>query len=136
MAAAFARTDSTILAVHTSTFPVALNVLWLVFHWRLAERAGFACGWRERTGEALWLCAGERRRGARGPETAMLASYGPLIVLRYVVDERPSWADLARTAHRIAPFAAPTRPNETPRSPISALGVCPLPSRMNGWSRA
>lgn len=41
-----------------------------------------------------------------GPETAMLAACGPLIVLRWLADERPARRDLMIAVRRMAPFAA------------------------------
>ncbi|MGX7705565.1 L-lactate permease [Methylobacterium sp. Gmos1] len=109
VAAAFARTDPTTLAVNTSWFMVAFNLLWLPLFWRLAERAGVSCGWRERVNEMRWLCAGLAAviaaTVALGPETAMLAAYGPLIALRYVLDERPSHRELLLATRKVAPFA-------------------------------
>ncbi len=110
VAAAFARTDPTTLAVNTSWFMIAFNLLWLPLFWRLADRAGVSSGWRERVNEALWLCASLAAviaaTAVLGPETAMLAAYGPLIALRSVVDERPSRRDLILAARKVAPFAA------------------------------
>lgn len=110
VSAAFARMDPTELAVNSSWFMVAFNALWLPCYWRLADRSGVPGDRRERAGEALWLGGALASvivaTAALGPETAMLASYGPIIALRFLVDERPSWADIVRAARRIAPFAA------------------------------
>ena len=88
---AFARTDVLGLAVDTSGFLVALNLAWLPLFWRLADRAGISADRREWIGEALWLCAGlglvVTTTRFLGPETAMLVAYGPLIVMKFIVDE-------------------------------------------------
>lgn len=88
VAAAFARTDPTTLAVHTSAFLIAFNVLWLPCYWRMADRAGVVGDWTDKASEAAWLGASLAGViGATvllGPETAMLASYGPIIVLRWL----------------------------------------------------
>ncbi len=66
---------------------------WLPLFWRLAGRAGLGAGPGELASEALWLAACLALViGATyllGPEAAMLATYGPMIVLRFLWDERP-----------------------------------------------
>ena len=108
IAAAFARTDVLGLAVDTSGFLVALNLAWLPLFWRLADRAGISADRRECIGEALWLCAGlglvVTTTRFLGPETAMLVAYGPLIVMKFIVDERPKLYDLGQAAKRMLPF--------------------------------
>lgn len=108
VAGAFARTDPTGLAVHTSFFQVAFNIFWLPLFWRMAEKAGVPAGWRERMSEALWLAASLAlvigATALLGPEIAMLAAYGPVIVLRYLVDERPDRAKLGLAFSRMLPF--------------------------------
>jgi lactate permease len=110
VAAAFARTDPTTLAVHSSYVLVVFNVLWLPLFWRMADKAGIVAGWRERTAEALWLGASlvlvVSTTALLGPETAMLAAYGPMIVMRWLVDERPNRAAIILAMRGIAPFAA------------------------------
>ena len=109
VAAAFARTDPTTLAVHTSFFLVAFNALWLPLYWRMADKAGLAVGWSERISEAVWLGASVAgviaATALLGPETAMLASYGPAILLRWLADERPDRQTIVLAARRMAPFA-------------------------------
>ena len=109
VAAAFARTDPTTLAVHTSLFVVVFNALWLPLYWRLADKAGLAVGWTERISEAAWLAVSIAGViGATvllGAETAMLASYGPMILLRWLVDERPDRQAFLLAIGRMAPFA-------------------------------
>ncbi|MBB3938216.1 hypothetical protein [Aureimonas phyllosphaerae] len=96
--AAFARTDATTLAFHASFIMAAFNLLWLPFFWRLGDRAGVTGGARERLSELGWLCSGlflvTAATALLGPEIAMLAAYGPLILARYLVDERPNRAEL------------------------------------------
>lgn len=108
VAAALARTDPTALALHASTLVVAFNIAWLALYWRLADRAGFALGHRERLSEALWLGASlalvVAATAVLGPETAMLAAYGPVIALRYLIDERPDRQALVRVGRRMLPF--------------------------------
>jgi lactate permease len=108
-AAAFARADPTTLTVNASFFLVAFNVLWLPLYWRMADRAGVVTDWRERISETLWLGTSLAfvivATALLGPETAMLAAYGPMIVLRYLVDERPHRGELILAIRKVAPFA-------------------------------
>jgi lactate permease len=109
LAAAFAHTDPTALTVNASLFLVVFNVLWLPLYWRMADRAGIVADWRERISEALWFGTSQTfviaATALLGPETAMLAAYGPMIVLRYLVDQRPDRVELILAIRRLAPFA-------------------------------
>ncbi len=106
--AAFAGMDPTELALRASVFVCAFHLFWLPMFWRLAARAGIAAGPREHGMEALWLAAGlALASGATlwlGPEIAMLAAYGLLIVLRFLAQERPGRAALIRACGRMLPF--------------------------------
>lgn len=106
--AAFARTDPTALALRTSLIYLAFNILWLPIYWRMAERAGIGADWRERASEAIWLVGSLGlaivATAFLGPEPAMLAAFGPAIVLRYLIDERPDRAALMIAARRMLPF--------------------------------
>lgn len=108
-AAAFAQTDATELALNASPYMAVLNVLWLPLFWRLAKREGVDADWRKCASEAIWLGSAVvlviAATAFLGPETAMLAAYGPLIVLRYLADERPTRAALLKAARGAAPFA-------------------------------
>lgn len=108
VAAAFAKTSPTSIALNASAFVIAFHVLWLPLFWRLAAKAGLSATSLELVSETLWLAAGlSLTIGATallGPEIAMLAAYGPLIVLRYVADERPSYCLASSALQRAAPF--------------------------------
>ncbi|MQW90375.1 hypothetical protein GHJ82_26995 [Sinorhizobium saheli] len=108
VAGAFSRTDPTALAVNASFFQAALNVLWLPLYWRMARRAGVGASFRERLSEVLWLGGSLllliAATQALGPEVAMLCAYGPIIVLRYLFDERPDPRKLLEAVRRMAPF--------------------------------
>ena len=97
-------------------FPTAalMALVWLPLYWRTASRAGFDphSGGKttERLREAGWIAAALALLAAftawLGPETALLASYGPLITLRYLLDRRPDRRAFAATARRMLPYAA------------------------------
>ena len=98
------RADPTTLTVNASFFLVAFNVLWLPLYWRMADRAGIVTDWRERISETLWLGTSLAfvivATALLGPETAMLAAYGPMI--RCCV----TWSTSARiAASSSSPFA-------------------------------
>ncbi|KAB2684378.1 L-lactate permease [Brucella tritici] len=106
--AAFARTDPTSLALNSSFIMVAFNLLWLPLYWRLADQAGLSTTWAGRVSEAGWLAGSIGlviiATALLGPETAMLASYGPVIVARYLLDERPDPKQALAAAYRMSPF--------------------------------
>ncbi|WP_424629171.1 L-lactate permease [Bradyrhizobium sp. SYSU BS000235] len=106
--AAFAQTDPSSLAVHAGWIYLGFNILWIPIYWHMAERVGPVGDWRERAGEFVWLVVSLGSTilatTVLGPEIAMLAAFGPAIVLRYVVDERPDRAQLIAVAGRMLPF--------------------------------
>lgn len=109
VAAAFARTTPDQVVLNASVFQAAVLLCWLPIYWRLVDDVGLASGWRERGIEAAWLVVAIASvilaTRLLGPEIAMLAAFGPLIVLRYLVDERPDRAAIVGAARRMAPFA-------------------------------
>jgi len=62
---------------------------------------------RQRVGEAAWMLVAMSLLMAAtwlvGPETALLAGFGPLIVARFVVERRPDRAALAAAARHVLP---------------------------------
>jgi len=106
--AAFARTDPTTLAVNSSFYVAVFNAFYLPLYWRLARNAGISASCAECASEALWLGAAIALVIAAtaflGPEIAMLAAYGPVIVVRYLADERPNRVELRRAMTRMLPF--------------------------------
>lgn len=106
--AAFARIEATEFAVHASLYQAIFTLMFLPLYWRMAARAGIGAPLRAHLIEAVWMCAGLALAiGATallGPETAMLAAYGPLIVLRYLCDMRPSRPEIAAAIARALPF--------------------------------
>jgi lactate permease len=106
--AAFARMDPSVLAVRSGLIYLIFNLLWLPVYWHMAERAGIGAPWRERLSELVWLAGSLGLTIAAtallGPEAALLAAFGPAIVLRYLIDEKPDRAALIAAAHRMLPF--------------------------------
>lgn len=110
LAAAYARLDPALLALH-ALVPVALLMLvWLPLFWRTGRAAGYAPRLRDALDDIGWMALAiallALATWALGPETALLTAFAPLIVLRYLLDNRPSRAQLAATAQRALPFAA------------------------------
>lgn len=128
VAAAYARTDPISLAVHSSFFLAAFNAIWLPLYWRLADAAGIRAGAAERIREALWLGGSLAlvigATALIGPETAMLAAYGPVIVLRYLTDERPPDAnELIMSARRNACAKAVAGTSRTSGYPSDSFSI-------------
>ncbi len=108
LASAYARVPASQLALY-SMVPVALlMVLWLLLYWRTARRAGLKAAPSEHAREAAWMIASLAALTAAtallGPETALLSAYGPLIVLRYLLDRRPDRLRMAAAARTALPY--------------------------------
>ena len=108
LAAAFAHLPGSELGLY-SMVPVSLLMLvWLALFWRTAREAGLGASARECAHEALWIAAGLALLAPAtawlGPESALLATYGPLIVLRYLMDVRPDRRAAWATARRAWPY--------------------------------
>jgi lactate permease len=84
--------------------------VWLPLFWRTARHAGFGAPAAECAREAAWVAAALALMAIAtawlGPETALLAVHGPLIVLRYLLDGRPGRRAAWATARRVLPHAA------------------------------
>ncbi|WP_354681125.1 hypothetical protein [Cupriavidus plantarum] len=108
LAAAYARMTPTTLGL-CSTIPVALLMpVWLTMFWRAAKAAGIEGSVGDCIGEALWIAAGmlllAAANAAIGPETALLASYGLLIAVYFVVTQRPGAEAFLLAARKVLPF--------------------------------
>ncbi|MGE8046912.1 hypothetical protein ACQKPT_01205 [Pseudomonas monteilii] len=108
LAAAYARLPAEQVGLY-AVGPVALLMLvWLPLYWRTARAAGLGGSMTEAVSEAAWVGAGlillALATAYLGPETALLAAYGPLIVLRYVMDVRPSRRQRTLTFRRALPY--------------------------------
>ncbi len=110
LAAAYARLPPAVLGLYTLLPAVLLMGVWLWLFWATARAAGLPGTVGQRLEEAGWVAAGLGLLGLSthflGPETALLAAYGPLIVLRYLRDQRPDWRQARAAAARAAPYAA------------------------------
>lgn len=109
LAAAYARIPAVQLGMY-SMLPVSLLMLvWLSLFWQTAHRAGIAATKAENMREVGWVVACmlllATTTAALGPETALLAAYGPLIVLRYLLDGRPTRRQAWGAAINVLPYA-------------------------------
>ncbi|HPU53619.1 MAG TPA: L-lactate permease [Burkholderiaceae bacterium] len=110
LAAAYAKMPATALA-SASLVPVALlMIVWLPLFWRTAAGAGLSAPASEHLGEIGWvaLCLGTLAlvNAQLGPEIALIAAFGPLIVIRHLLDSRPSAAQIRQALARTWPYAA------------------------------
>ena len=108
LASAYARVPASQLALY-SLVPVALlTALWMALYWRTAARAGLRAAASEHWREAGWMTVSLAALAAAtallGPETALLAAYGPLIVARFLLDRRPGRAQLQAAAGGALPY--------------------------------
>lgn len=109
LAAAYTRMPATDLALYSMPLIALLMVVWLALYWRTARQAGLGISAAEALREALWTSTGLSLLALStwwlGPETALLAAYGPLIVARYLADQRPDRARLRSTVRAVLPYA-------------------------------
>lgn len=144
LAAAYARIPAVQLALHTA-IPVALLMLvWLGLFWQTARRAGLSAGWSESLREITWIVTSLLALAVAtlhlGPETALLAAYGPLIVLRYLLDLRPDRRHTRAAARKILPYVlligglALSRLQPELRHFLSTFGEFTLFDDLPAWS--
>ncbi|MGE8686090.1 MAG: hypothetical protein ACN6PJ_03065 [Achromobacter sp.] len=110
LASAYARVPAAELALY-SMVPVALLMtIWMALYWRSAARAGLRAEAPEYWREAGWMAASLAALAAAtavlGPETALLSAYGPLIVLRFLLDRRPDRPRMWAAARGALPYIA------------------------------
>lgn len=108
LAAAYARMPATELSLYAMVPTALLMLVWLPLFWRTTNRAGFAGTISECMREAGWIVAGIGLLSVAtfylGPETALLSTYGPLIVVYYLRSQKPSMAQALTTMRRALPF--------------------------------
>lgn len=144
LAAAYAKMPSAELAT-ACLMPVALLMgIWLPLFWRTAVQAGFSASVREHLIEFAWiaLCLGALAIATAhlGPEIALICAFGPLIVIRHLVDNRPNAAQLRLALVRVWPYIALvgalglTRAVAPLRRTLASLGtVAPYPD-LPAWA--
>lgn len=108
LASAYARVPAVQLALYSMVAVALLMGVWMVLFWRTASRAGLRAPTSEHWREAGWMAASLALLSAAtallGPETALLAAYGPLIVLRFLHDRRPDRPEALEAARRALPY--------------------------------
>jgi len=108
LASAYARVPATQLALYGMAPVALLTVLWMLLYWRTARGAGLRAEPAEHVREALWMIASLAALSAAtallGPETALLSAYGPLIVLRFLLDRRPDRPRMMAAARKALPY--------------------------------
>jgi lactate permease len=108
LASAYARVPAAQLALYSMVAVALLMGVWMVLFWRTASRAGLRASATEHRREAGWMLASlallSGATALLGPETALLAAYGPLIVLRFLHDRRPGRPQALEAARRALPY--------------------------------
>ncbi|WP_419343317.1 hypothetical protein ACM1PE_11485 [Achromobacter sp. PD1] len=108
LASAYARVPASQLALYGMVPVALLTVLWMLLYWRTARRAGLRAEPAEHAREAVWMIASLGALSAAtallGPETALLSAYGPLIVLRFLLDRRPDRPRMMAAARKALPY--------------------------------
>ncbi|NMK45463.1 hypothetical protein [Achromobacter sp. Bel] len=108
LASAYARVPAPQLALYSMVAVALLMVVWMILFWRTARHAGLRASAAEHRREAVWMAASlgllTAATALLGPETALLAAYGPLIVLRFLLDRRPGRPQAVTAAKRALPY--------------------------------
>lgn len=108
LASAYARVPAAQLALYSMVAVALLMGIWMVLFWRTAKSAGLHATAAEHRREAGWMAASlgllTAATALLGPETALLAAYGPLIVLRFLLDRRPDQTRLREAARSALPY--------------------------------
>ncbi len=108
LAAAYARMPANEMGFYSALPTGLLMLIWLPLFWRTAKLAGFKASRRESVREAIWISVGLSLLAIAtlylGPEAALLATYGPLIVIYYLFERRPDLKHTLATSRKILPF--------------------------------
>lgn len=108
IAAALAGADPTTFALWSGGLVCCMLLLWLPVFWKLAGRAGLPFPRSERKVDAAWL-AGTLAllllmTWLGGPETGLIASFGPVIALRYFLSHDSRLDNLLVAARQVWPY--------------------------------
>jgi lactate permease len=110
LAAAYVGITPNELGVAVAPPVAVMSFVWLALYWRTAHAAGIHASVREHVSEAAWVLAGVALVAVAthflGPEIALLSAYGPLIVIRFLVDRRPTAQQFVQTARQAIPYVA------------------------------
>jgi lactate permease len=108
LGASYARVSATSLGLYSIIPLFAMMCVWLPLFWRTAAKAGFGASWQECAKEACWIMVAFALLAAAtallGPEISLLAAYGPLIALRYWIDQRPGQQQCYVVIRRVTPY--------------------------------
>ena len=107
LASAYAKMPASALAGACLLPIAALMGVWLTLFWVTARKAGVSATATEHLSEVGWIVASLGTLGVAtallGPEIALLSAFGPLIVVRYLIDVRPGAAAFRQVAGRVWP---------------------------------
>lgn len=107
--AAFSGLGPTELGVRSAIVNAPLTVAWLILFWRMAPWAGLPATGRAIVVELCWVAVMSAAvlvaNVCIGPEVAALAALGPIIVLQFMLDERPDRDRLRSTFRIVWPYA-------------------------------
>lgn len=108
IAAALAGSDPATFAIWSGGIVCVILMAWLPLFWRLAEHAGLSFPRDERRKDAAWL-AGTLvllllMTWLGGPETGLIASFGPVIALRYFLSHDARLSSLLQAARQVWPY--------------------------------
>jgi len=110
LAAAYAKMPASELALYSLPAVALLMGVWLALFWVTAAKAGLSGTVRAHLSEVGWIVASlATLAGATaflGPEIALLSAFGPLIVVRHLMDTRPTAARLRLAMGRVWPYLA------------------------------
>lgn len=108
LAAAYARIPAAELSLYAMVPVAFLMLIWMPLFWRTTRLAGWEAPTEEHLREAAWIAVALALLALAtwylGPEAALLSAYGPLIVLHYLVHERPNRQTIRATAQKSLPY--------------------------------
>lgn len=100
------------LGTRSALLTIPLLATWLILFWRLAASSGLESGIGQKMDDVAWAIAAMGLLIAANRlldvEVAAVASLGPLIVVRFWRDVRPSRGEWLQAARAAAPYAALT----------------------------